>query len=120
MEWYGEEYLASVEALIGERVEQAGEYVGERVRENIGVQGTRKTPSKPGEFPKRQTGGVQASVEEIYHGEELTSYIGSSSPVAGFLTRGTVKMEPREFLLRTVSEEAPVVIEMITSGAQPK
>lgn len=113
MEWFGDEYLAAVEEEVSQRVERAGEHVADTVRKNIGIQGTPKNRSKPSEFPKRQTGELQSTIQNLANPDDLETFVGSDCPYAPFLIHGTSKMEPREFLIRTLNEESKEIVSII-------
>jgi hypothetical protein len=112
MTWNGEEYLAEVDRVVGERVEQAGRDLRDQIRENTGIQGTPSTPSLPGEYNKMQSGNTNASIEANYDGENLTSYVGSSWDVARFLELRQWAGQ-RPWLVRSLNEQSGQIVQTI-------
>ena len=102
MEWYGDEYLADVEAGLFVRVGQAAEALADVVRFNIGEPGTPDDPSEEGEYPHRVTGELQRSIV-VRPYDKLTYIVGSDSSIADY---GAYVEESRPFLMRTLHEES--------------
>lgn len=61
------------------------------------VSGAKHVPSKPGEYPNRDTGVLQGGLETQRTGS-VTAEVRSSAPYAAALEFGTSKMEPRPYM----------------------
>lgn len=68
------------------------------------------TPSKPGEFPHKDKGDLQRSINYTVNRTRKSVKLSASAEHGLYLEKGTKKMAPRPFLSRTVSEETPTLV----------
>ena len=80
-------------------------------KKTLGVQGSKTDRSKPGQAPKRQTGGLQESI----YGEvkEGASIIRSRSPLAAIMEAGTRRMLPRPHRELTLARVRPEMMKIL-------
>lgn len=77
---------------------------------------TGKDPSKPGEAPKMVTGRLRASIKTTrrHTKDGVRGYLYSDVPYALFLEEGTMRIEPRPFLSRTMEETKAAAYKILT------
>jgi HK97 gp10 family phage protein len=137
MEWSGEQFVAQVEAKARRNVEAACIHVQNQVRFLISTpsrtvtyaqrknrKGEMKTKkilgprgsnrSKPGEAPHKDTGTLRSSIAHQMQ-EGPSGLVGSALAYARHLELGTKKMAPRPYLRRTLAQEKPAIVEIITT-----
>lgn len=76
-------------------------------------------PSKPGEFPRKQTGFFRSSISWQITTDAngvATGRVGTAYKVGKFLDRGTMDMRARPWLGRTVREEKARVDQIMSHG----
>ena len=72
------------------------------------ISGKGHVPSKPGEPPNRDTGVLQAGLENKLTGP-LTAEVSSNAPYAGALERGTSKVAARHYMRPARDKKAPEI-----------
>lgn len=113
MIWHGDAIKQKLRVAATARVEAATAHLQASARENIGVQGPPR--STAGNFPHRDKGRLQASVQATQGETETQVFgdVGSSLPYAGYLEHGTDRMEPRPWLARTLQEQRDVIAQTL-------
>jgi hypothetical protein len=114
--WEGEKYLAEVEAQTIERLGLVGQHMTGAMRVLVGVQGSRKDRSKPGEPPRKQTGGLYQSMGYQVMPERFSVLCGSPLEVDRYLELGTVKMAPRPHLRRALANNLGAIRSLLIEG----
>lgn len=98
--WNGPAYTAAIKRHLLRKLNKVGEAVVARVKENIATQGP--PPSVEGEYPHRQTGDLQASVEFRVDAATLSVILTANADHAKYVEAS------RPFLARTLQEMANV------------
>ena len=93
---------AEVKAQTALRV--GARYLVSKIQRNINVSTRAQGPSKPGEFPHKDTGALQRSIFEA-DGAGSSVIVGTSLNYGRFLELGTDGLAARPFIRRTMSEE---------------
>lgn len=93
------------------RLHTAADYLLAEWRKTVGVQGTRKNRSLPGEPPRKQTGELQASLFARVEDDLLV--IGSTAKHAGLLESGTRRMAARPHRAPTLERCRPTLLRIL-------
>jgi len=112
MEWYGQEVVNKINASLHARIMLATNLTRDRVVRNISRPGTKTDRSKPGEYPKLQTGNLQKSIfaetKQVAGGIE--GYVGT--PVSyGFILE---ERKNRKFLKDSLEEMQSTIKSIVT------
>lgn len=76
-------------------------------------------PSRPGEFPRKQTGFFRSSISYQISSTadgNMTARVGTAVRYGRYLEKGTRIMGARSWLQRTVKEEASRIDQIMTHG----
>ena len=88
---------AIVKAAARAALEPAGKALADEVRRRVSVPGL-GVPSAPGEPPRKQTGGLLASIRHEVDPTSLEILVIADHPAAFYLEYGTQRMAARPFL----------------------
>jgi hypothetical protein len=110
----GPEAIAYTLNAWGEKARELGRVTAREARKNLREPGPE--PSDPGDFPKEQTRGLAFSVFSAYHKDLRTSRVGTTSLVARAMETGTVNMEPRPWLSKTIAQTMSLLMRVLTAG----
>ena len=106
--WYGDECAAKVEAAGWEGLAQAVTFFWRKCVEALNVSNPRphKTPSRPGEPPRKRTGFGQKNVKYELDKKGMRGRVGvgANAKYMAFLDRGTKRCLPRPWLLATLEK----------------
>lgn len=105
-----EGYKKKLRRAMTSRLRMVGRSVVSTVRKNISVDGKSFGPSRPGEYPHRQTGELMRSVESQVSGSDqaVSVFIRATAPHAE-----TVE-EKRPFMRRTIAEMEHEIYRQLT------
>ena len=121
IEWYGKQTERAINQAVRERVTTATQYLRSKVRSNISVPvkktkgprgGIRKERSKPGEFPRRDTGALKKNVFGIVqkNGRGIwDGYVGNTVDVGYSYYLEMKDILDRSYLERTLNEELQAI-----------
>jgi HK97 gp10 family phage protein len=72
--------------------------------------------SRPGEYPRKQTGHLRRTI--TYEVDEVTqtARVGTNLLYGKFLELGTKRMKPRPFLRKTLMSERVVLARLLAGG----
>lgn len=76
------------------------EGVAEAMRQKVGIEG-HGVPSKPGQYPRKQSGDLQDSIHVVEYPAEMIARVVIGVEYARYLEEGSAKMQPRPFIYRT-------------------
>jgi phage gpG-like protein len=139
MELDEQKILAKANEIAAMRLEACAIHLVNRCRENLSKAGRTKklvtisrgknkgkqktawgplnsAPSKPGDFPARQTGALRSSIAYDVDRQNLTARVGTALKYGRWLEFGTRRMAPRPWLLRTLKEEGPKLSQIMATG----
>jgi len=103
--WYGPEFQVKFKAMIGPNLERAAIYLKGEIKESLRIGNkTGKTPSSPGEPPRRRTGRLSGSIAHEVDWPKLIARVGTNLRYAKFLELGTSKMAARPFIRPAVAK----------------
>ncbi len=107
--WFGAKVAASVSRGMTARLAVAGSLLRDEIKVRISlpvvkVKGRVVLRSKPGEFPRLETGHLRRSIFSIME-DDHTVAVGSPLDYALYLELGTSRMEPRPYLARTLLDK---------------
>lgn len=100
--------MKNVEKKIGMRLSLAGDMITSKVKQNINVSTRRNGPSQPGNFPHKDTGKLQQSIQKE-RPDGYTVTVGAYVDYALGLELGTSKVAARPFLRPTFNQMLPTV-----------
>ena len=125
--WFINELKADVHATMAQRVRTACVYLQSKVRQNISVPVTYSTGprggkivnrSKPGEYPRRETGDLKKAISistKVYSPVQITGYVTVDLKIAPYgKPLEESKWLNRFYLLRTYYENFGVIQKMMT------
>lgn len=107
--WRGPQVEAEIRLELARRLTTAVRLVADKVKQNI------DTPvfprSKPGEYPRRETGNLQHSVRSYTTpiGLNLVGVVATDVPYGWYLEKSL----KREFLSRTLKEQSRAILRVI-------
>jgi hypothetical protein len=111
VDWHGDELEPKLRAAVWEAIVRCTEFFWAHCLQllNISNPPPHKTPSQPGEAPRKRTGFLQGNVQREYDEPALTSRVGiSKNAIYGlFLELGTRYMRPRPWLMATLKAVMP-------------
>lgn len=112
--WQGERKDARFRAEMRVRVEQVMDHLYRKTKYNITRRSTRRSgPSRPGEFPHRDTGNLAAKLSKIVYArmksKEIRSAIRNTAKYAVHLEHGM----NRQFMSRTFREEQAKIMQIM-------
>jgi hypothetical protein len=99
VKWDGPQFRRKLTARLAGNLGDAGALLVSEIRANIGIQGP--PPSRPGEFPHRDTGELQASFHFRVDTANLGVRVMTDVPWSQDLEFGTGRMAARPFQVRT-------------------
>jgi hypothetical protein len=105
--WDGPQFRRKLTARLGSNLGDAGALLVSEIQANIGIQGP--PPSRPGEFPHRDTGELQASFHFQVDTANLGVRVMTDVSYSVELELGTGRVEARPFLARTLILQADAV-----------
>lgn len=98
--------MTNVKKKVAMRLRLAGDMITSKVKQNINISTRRNGPSEPGNFPHKDTGKLQQSIQaEQPDGWSVT--VGAYVDYALGLELGTSKVAARPFLRPTFNEMLP-------------
>lgn len=117
-----DQLIDTIEMTIAYSFHKSGDYITDDIRQKISVpveyvrgprDGIHVIRSKPGEFPRKEYGNLQRSIQWVINRESPMIYLDVFSDViyARYLEEGTENMEPRPVWLPAAEEWAPLVAE---------
>ena len=104
-------FKADVHREMKRRVARAAISVSRHAKELISVAGP--THSRPGQPPHKQTGRLRASIAWEAVGDD-TARVGTNVKYGKFLELGTRRMDPRPWLVRSLTEVTGEVATIMT------
>lgn len=121
MRWHGDEAIGFIRTAAWEGIVRATEFLNAQILRELNVSNPRpyKTPSRPGEPPRKRTGFGQANVLREYDREQLRSRTGvaRNAMYMLFLELGTRHTDPRPWLWATVQKNMRQIEAL--AGGQP-
>ena len=75
-----------------------------------------QTHSKPGEYPRKQTGQLRMRITYEVDEATMTARVGTNLLYGKFLELGTKHMRPRPFLRKTLMAERASVGRLLAGG----
>lgn len=127
LDWYGDQVKRTVFEVSRRRVVAAVAYFKKRVISNLSVPvgtitgprgGITKIRSKPGEFPRKDTGELIRTLDSgivILPGGIWDGWVGTPLDYGLYLEVGTRKMAARPWLTRTLYEEQAAITAILTA-----
>lgn len=104
-------------------LQRVADHLEDRLKDNLDQPGTGRVYQKPGggfhrasapgEFPAKDRGILQDSAEAHVVPERLAVHVGTPLDVGLYLEEGTINMEPRPFVRRTVMDNAKQIEEIL-------
>lgn len=119
VQWFGADVVAKIKQDVDSRALSAANHLANRIKESIDRPNpTGRDPSRPGEYPKKVSGELQASIV-VQESETGTGYaVGTTLEYGKFLELGTSKMSPRPWLSKALREYASEIAKIFSSGAR--
>lgn len=77
---------------------------------------TLQTHSRPGEYPRKQTGHLRRTITYEVDEATMTARIGTNLLYGKFLELGTIRMKARPFLRKTLMAERGPVGRLLAGG----
>jgi len=105
--WHGPAAVSSIRRAMAAKFDRIGSMLVRRMRENIGVSTAQSGPSRPGEYPHKDTGELQNSLE--YHASPEGLELEADAPHAAIVE---IK---RPYMRRTIDENLPTIRYMLES-----
>lgn len=96
MKWYGDTVRAALINKAGKRAEKAAKLLAKMIRENIDTPGPEH--SKPGEFPRKQSGELMAGVRVVQRNQYRYDVVSTSD-------HAEIVERMRPYMLRTLEEQ---------------
>ena len=119
-EYFGEDFFDSVRSQIRENVANCAEVFKEEVKEEISIQGVPEDRrSLPGEYPRKETGDLYASVRVVgptVENDVVVAQIGSDVSYASSLELAPASEGGRPWLSRKLREEEEKWANIITGA----
>lgn len=119
-QWFDRQVKTRFRMEFRERLEIAGKYLQDRTRQNIsvpvtrGVTGSVTGRSKPGEFPRKDSGALVDSIYmEIIEGEDGQEFVVGTDLDYGMILETDPSLN-RGFLRRTLNEEQKEITRILT------
>ena len=106
--WHGDTVIVQIQATSFENVKRCAAFLAARLKEVFNVRNPApyKTPSAPGEPPRKRTGRLQGSVAYTFNEAAGSASVGVSAEYGPFLEKGTRYMDARPFVLVLVTVRA--------------
>ena len=102
LRWHGPRIKREIRKEMAARLPDLADMIVEKMRDNI------STPfppaSFPGDFPHTRSSELIEGISHKTDKRKLSVRIFSSAPHSEFLENGTINMEPRPFIDRTLKE----------------
>jgi len=122
--WFGDIFMSKVDIELSNRIEKAGEYVRDYIKNKLNVPvsyaqdnvGVITGRSAPGEYPRRQFGDLRKSIFAKHNRRRKESTIGTDLDYGKFLEIGTRKMRRRPWLSMGFREALPGARAIIQGG----
>jgi HK97 gp10 family phage protein len=135
--WKGDAALKEIRRIAVYRLRAAAKHLVRVTKKNLSVPNTKPKfagtiramkkqqareakvhsgPSLPGEFPRKVTGNLRASVRYEMEDNQLAARVGTDLDYGAYLELGTRYMEPRPWLLRTFARERQTLIKILREG----
>jgi hypothetical protein len=105
--WDGPQFRRKLTARLGSNLGDAGALLVSEIQANIGIQGP--PPSRPGEFPHRDTGELQASFHFQVDTANLGVRVMTDVSYSVELELGTGRVAARPWASRTLIMQADAV-----------
>ena len=105
--------FAVINTGLQRRLKLAALMYADKVKKSINVSTRRAGPSKPGDYPHKDTGKLQQSIQ-VGAVVQNTVRIGAHVNYARALELGTNKMAPRPFLRPILNEMYPTIVRVVT------
>lgn len=120
LNWRGGEEMATIRAASWDGVRRAVVFYFTQLQQALNVSNPRpyKTPSRPGEPPRKRTGFLQRAIAYELDEAKGEARVGvkANAKYAGFLELGTSRMAARPFLLATLEKFLPQIKALAQTG----
>jgi HK97 gp10 family phage protein len=100
IKWHDKKTIAGIEKEMRRRLNRIGVMVASEIRRRVSKSARSHGHSVPHAYPHANTGRFRKSVVHSQSGNSVV--VGTNTEYAKFLEEGTVKMQPRPSLRRTV------------------
>lgn len=109
--WFAPKVYQKIEKQLNQNLKRAAVFVANQTKKQLGE--AYPPASKPGEPPALRFGELRRSIAWEVDESAHVARVGSNKDYAGYLERGTSKMDARPFLQRTLNENWKVVAHII-------
>jgi len=97
--WHGGEYMAKQRSVLAANLARAAIALKGDIKNALRIGNkTGRTPSGPGEPPRRRTGRLSGSIAHEVDRQSLVARVGTNVKYGKFLELGTSKMSARPFI----------------------